>query len=379
MRISHRQFVWQQQRLNSSMVIRYYKLFNTPEIVAICQEATGLTVEEIYLIGMAFLAIFLGHPRTVEQMNIEIPGIDQERMQRFLVLTSRVELSNSLRDEHALDEGFAYRYSSLREFPLIRFSYEGQREIACPIPTILFWRITTGLYYALNDTRGFPTAFGRSFQNYVGEILRARITCPEMAVINEAEYHVGRLRKDTADWIVREGDQCALFVECKTKRLTWALKAGLADLTALDQDIRKLAGAVVQVYRTIQDYRAGQYPNLAFVARRQIYPAVVTLEDWYFFGHELPERLHAEVRRLMEGGGLPPGWLEEMPYSILSVHEFEKASGIINVVGLAPFISGKVNGERRRWAYGAYCNDRYPNEVAGLPRLFDDEYDAMFA
>ena len=44
MRIAHRQFVWQQNRLNWKSIIRYYKLFNTPEIVGYAERATGLTV-----------------------------------------------------------------------------------------------------------------------------------------------------------------------------------------------------------------------------------------------------------------------------------------------------------------------------------------------
>jgi hypothetical protein len=64
----------------------------------------------------------------------------------------------------------------------------------------------------------------------------------------------------------------------------------------------------------------------------------------------------------------------------MSVDELEKAAGVINLVGVHPFISGKVRDpERRRWAYGAYCNDRFPAEVANLPDLFRDEFDAMFA
>jgi hypothetical protein len=35
--------------------------------------------------------------------------------------------------------------------------------------------------------------------------------------------------------------------------------------------------------------------------------------------------------------------------------------------------------ELRRWAYGAYCNDRYSDVVRILPELFHDEYEAMFA
>jgi hypothetical protein len=34
MRIMHRQFVWQQQRFKWTWIIRYYKLFNTPELTA---------------------------------------------------------------------------------------------------------------------------------------------------------------------------------------------------------------------------------------------------------------------------------------------------------------------------------------------------------
>jgi hypothetical protein len=382
MRISHRQFIWQQQRPKSGGTIRYYKLFNTPSIDAISQQAIGLTIDHIYLIGMSYIGIFLGHPLAMEQIKVEIPGLTQQHIDHFLQFTSLGldELRRRLHAEHALDEDFAYRYSSLREFPLIKISHEGLAKIACPIPTLLFWRITTGLYYALRAEKGFSDAFGKSFQNYVGEVLRHRTTNKAMRVFEEAEYQVGRDRKDTVDWIVQQGDEAALFVECKTKRLRWASKVSLADLTALEHDIHKLAGAVVQVYRTIKDYRADRYPHLRFLDDRRIYPVIVTLEDWFFFGHELPARLDAAVRRDMLRANLAIDWLDEMPYSIMSVDELETTAGVINSVGVHPFISGKVlDPERRYWTYGAYCNDRYARQVAGLPDLFEDEFDAMFA
>lgn len=381
MRISHRQFAWQQHPPNWRTTIRYYKLFNRDDIVALCEGATGLTVHEIYVIGMAFLGMFLGHARSLEQVEVELPGIDQARVERFMRMNSLTlaELSNSLRDEHQLDGSFPYRYSSLREFPLVRIQHGGVREIACPIPTLLFWRMTFGLYYDLRAVAGFPIAFGRSFEHYVGEVLHARITSADMAVVEQAEYWVGNLRKDTVDWIVQNGDLAALFVECKTKRLTWASKAGLTDLAALEQDIRKLAGGVVQVYRTIVDYRAGRYPNLPFVAARRIFPAVVTLEDWYFFGHELTDRLRAAVEVAIQNAGLPMEWLDEMPYSVMSVDEFEKVTGVVNAVGIAPFFDSKhEQAEFRRWPFGSFCSERYPEQVGALADLFHDEYDALF-
>jgi hypothetical protein len=90
--------------------------------------------------------------------------------------------------------------------------------------------------------------------------------------------------------------------------------------------------------------------------------------------------LEAAVKVVMAGTALPTVWLEEMPYSIMSVDEFETAVGVMNTIGIYPFISGKVaDPERRHWNYGAYCNDRYTEEVRDLPALFDDEYVAMFA
>jgi hypothetical protein len=92
--------------------------------------------------------------------------------------------------------------------------------------------------------------------------------------------------------------------------------------------------------------------NCHFLAQRYTYPVVVTLEDWYFFGLELPKRLEAAVKDVMAIAGLPLDWLEEMPYSIISIDEFETVAGVVNAVGIRPFISGKVvDPERRFWAY----------------------------
>lgn len=382
MRVAHRQFTWQQFRFGWKPMIRYYKVFNTPELNEHAINATGLSVDQIYLISFCYLGIFYDHPRATRQINVEVPGLTQQHVDRFLTLTSlsRSELAERLRAEHALDEGFAYRYSSLRQYPLVMASHHGRDEISCPIPTLLFWRITSGLYYSLRDLKGFPSAFGASFQSYIGEVLKARIAPDRLRVLGETEYHVGHLRKDTVDWIVAQHDEAALFVECKTKRLQWASKAGMTDLSALDQDIRKLAGAVVQTYKTIRDYRAGFYPQLPYLEQRAIYPAIVTLEEWYFFGPDMPTRLESAVIVAMEAAGLDRAWLEEMPYSIMSAHEFETVAGLINAIGIDPFFPRKLRDPNfRRWGHGPYYNDQYRAEIANLAPLFRDEFDAMFA
>jgi len=132
-------------------------------------------------------------------------------------------------------------------------------------------------------------------------------------------------------------------------RLTWASKAGMSDLTALAQDIRKLAGAVLQVYKAIRDYRAGYYPHLPYVEARRVYPIILTLEDWYCCGLYLPTLLDEAVRNLMQAANLPLEWLQAMPYAVISIDEFETAAGVTSAAGIYAFWSGKLE-ERRRGA-----------------------------
>lgn len=380
-RISHQQFVWQQLRLHWRPLIRYYKIFNTPVIGTHTEAVSGLTLDEIYILGICYLGHFLEDSRAIRILDVQIPGLTKDHVDRFLAFTSlsRNDLASRLRAEHKLDEGFSYRYSSLREFPLVRISYQGREEVHCPVPTLLFWRFTSGLYYTLKDAPGFFEELGRSFQRYVGEVLQQRITSAGRAVLAEEEYHVGRDRKHTVDWIVQQGDEAALFIECKIKRLTWASKAALADLTALQADLDTLAAAVVQVYKTIADYRAGHYPNLLFVEARQVFPMVVTLEDWYFFGREMPALLEASVKAKMVQVGLPEAWLGEMPYAILSVHELERVARYFNEIDLPMLVLGRTQDpEYSHWGFSAYCAERYGKDRPALPPLFRQEYDAMF-
>ncbi len=57
-RIAHRQFTWQE---NSAvpMLVRHYEIFNTAAINEMCLAHLGLSVDQIYLCGIAFVSIYL--------------------------------------------------------------------------------------------------------------------------------------------------------------------------------------------------------------------------------------------------------------------------------------------------------------------------------
>ena len=106
----------------------------------------------------------------------------------------------------------------------------------------------------------------------------------------------------------------------------------------------------------------------------------MTLEDWYFFGKEMPARLDVSVRAKMGQNGLTEAWLEEMPYAILSVHELERAARYFNEIDLPPLMLGRVgHSEYSQWGFASYCAEVYGKNRPSLPVLFQAEHDAMAA
>jgi hypothetical protein len=199
-----------------------------------------------------------------------------------------------------------------------------------------------------------------------------------MKGIPEEEYFVGKSKKRTIDWIVADGHS-ALFLECKSKRLSWGAKAFLNNLQPLDADIENMASAVVQIYRTIMDYKKGYYRHFPPTGDRKIYPAVVTLENWRFFGPIMLGKLNDAIVDKLRASELPLELLQQMPYSVWAIEELEVGLQIINSVPISDFISGKLDSqEMRSWDWHAYMTKTFPKHFPAK-RLFDSEYNEMFA
>ena len=157
--------------------------------------------------------------------------------------------------------------------------------------------------------------------------------------ISRAEIWTEKTRKDSVDWIVNESDDAALFLECKSKRLSWGAKMSLSDQKPLETDLEYLADAVVQTYKTIIDYQANLYGQLPYSPNRKIYPVVVTLENWYFLGPAMRDRLVTTVESKLEENGMSKGLPEEMPYQIWAIEEAEVGLQLIDDLGREGVVS----------------------------------------
>jgi hypothetical protein len=377
-RIAHRQFIWQANRPNSASIIRYFKVFNRPAIDKICCEQIGLTVSQTYMCGIACMGFFLNRPAITIPFESEIKALTIELFEKFFAFTSKPirELKSQLKGEQQYNANFAYAYSSLRAFPLVKMSYRGVDALVCPLMTLLYWRFTGGLYYEFIVPE-FANEFGDGFQNYVGKVLER--ACPDpMQRFGEQEYAVGKAKKRSVDWIIAD-ENAALFLECKAKRLSWGAKVSLTDLGPLEADIDSMSDAVAQVYKTLVDHLDNAYPHVPVRDGRKIFPAVVTLENWRMFGPVMINKLAEAVAAKLNDAGLPADFVERMPYSIWAIEEFEVGLQIMRANGIADFMEGKLNSEETlRWDWHGYMINRYPQSLPAK-KLFEKDYEEMFS
>jgi hypothetical protein len=232
-RISHRQFPWQRP-VTAGSILRYFKIFGTPEFDPILRSHIGLGACELYTIGLAFTGCFIDRFGVRLPPKIEGLPLSDENVSRFLqhFSTDMARLKNMVAENQSYDQDYAYSFNPLRTYPLVRVDLDGQPTVVAPIPTFLFRRFTEGVYYEICNVAGFSEAFGCSFQNYVGDVLASTIQHSRFTITPEKSYYVGKDRKDSVDWIVsdRTGD---LFIECKNKKLCLGAKIGLASTDIL--------------------------------------------------------------------------------------------------------------------------------------------------
>ncbi len=374
-RIAHRQFPWQ-TRPNAIQMVRYYKIFSNHDIDAIIQRVVGLTTKELYVIGLAFTGVYLKYYALYYPPDLTLAGITQKKLDCFLNRFS-CDLSTIKRliiESQSFNYDYAYTFNPLRSLPLLRVVWNGRDSVIAPIPTFLFRRITEGIFFEICGERDFGVPFGTSFQSYVGEMLHAA-NDDKMKVY--PEMHYGKPQKDSVDWIV-DDSSAALFVECKTKKLRFEAKISLVDTVILEEDLDKIADAVVQVYKTIRDYRNNLYPHFLYNPKKRIYPLIVTLEDWYAFGDKIVPEIDKRIKTKIQEENIDLNFFNNMPYSICSCEEFEQMIQIIQTVGVEKFMENKLEREKRLWSFSPFMKSQYTEELNKVKNLFPNDYQQIY-
>jgi hypothetical protein len=367
-RKAHRQFPWQ-DRDASDEWIRYFKIYNHPAMRPLVEARFGMSVPELYQIGMGVLGHFLETPYSTLQWDNLVNPVSQELVEAFFARFScPLDSARDLARERAsYDINWAYNLSPLADFPIVRIEEEGQ--MMCPIPMLLSWRLTRGLYFEIVDSSDqFRRAYGAAFESYVGEVLEVANTIGSY-VVRPSEFYGGRSRrKHSVDWLA-EDDTGVLFVEAKAPRLRLVRKIDLRSRQSIDAALEQMGTFVCQTYKTLSHALAGKYPHWK-PESKAVFPIIVTLDDWNAIG-PLAAKIDQTARQELESEGIDPTLLDRYPYTLFPIRAFEEAIQIMANIGIESFMAPKVKPENlRSLAAGFILNEFAPERKKFVKDLF---------
>lgn len=298
-RLAHRQFKYQTDRPSNESMVRYSKIFGHPQMIPIVKRKLGLEPKQLFTLGTSMFgnySQYIGMFYPLEDLSLT--GITQADYDQFMSLYSKPldEIKAMLTNpsERHLDDQFFYGHHSLYTYPIIFTEINGRPAHVCPLPRLLYWRLTSGLYYDLYREKGFDNVFGQAFEEYVGSMLAKTFDGSGIGIY-PGEQNTAT-SPNRCDWVIDQPDQC-LIDECKTKRLTMGAKTSLLDDKELFEQLGLLGDAVTQAYLSLKAYRDGTYRNPTFTlaAEKKAYICVTTLEKWYLMGEQI-RMLHEIVK-----------------------------------------------------------------------------------
>lgn len=331
-RMAHNQFNWQ-MGYNLKTVFRYNQIYSDAAVSTIIYNKLNLTPKQILLIG-SLLFSYAGNNFITPMITSSTTDlITVEMINTYLshFSTTIDDVKHELKEYQQINENLLYTYNPLFAKPIII----EKGGIICPMPMLIFWQMTAGIYYSICDDADFSQAFGDSFQNYVGTVIQKSCNNENLKTFQEEIF--GRQEKRTSDWIITDTDSI-LFIECKTKRMRLDSKTELDSNNGLNKDLKKMAEFVTQLYKTYIDYTLGLYPSIAFDESKEFFPLVLTLEDWGTnFNHLILETITNLTKIEFEKNNLDISLITKYPFNIRCASEFEKDIQLINALGIKDY------------------------------------------
>ena len=169
-------------------------------------------------------------------------------------------------------------YPLLRPFKSDRKSLtEGYRLIA-PLPDLITYKITTGLYYELKRAlkKRFTGWFGHLFEAYIGELLRQSIPSRTLWSETEIRRHYSAAQGKVPDWVFLDGSVCIL-IECKSTEFYRDIVAE-CDEEKIKDNLAQTRKGLCQLHAFMQAV-LNKEPGLeAFHHCSRVLPVLVTFE-----------------------------------------------------------------------------------------------------
>lgn len=214
----------------------------------------------------------------------------------------------------------AYDYNPLFPFPIIR-PWRQKKHVAMaedrltvPLPELIPWRISTGIYYQMRDQYpAFTSYFGHLFEAYTGRVLHHSF--PDKILLSEQDIRTAYPTSagKAPDWIIVDGDTAILF-ECKATRFSRLALATGSD-EAITSSLGQVKNGLQQLFEFIEACQTGRVHHQALQGCTNFCPVILTFESLYLSNSTIfRDYLDGMVNDKVKG----------MSWTILSVEDLEK-------------------------------------------------------
>lgn len=374
-RITQQQFPW--QKGHQTKLARYLKIFRYKDISAILIKATGLAIDEIYLIGTSIAGRFLQQYVWNTKMSYNGFGISDEKRDLLLsrIVIDIEKLKGRTQQCQEYNENWCYTINPLLTTPLVIIDPKYPTKVICPVPGYIFERFSEGLIYDIYQVRGYEQPLGNAFQSYVKDITSRLIENSTLEVADAEEYYVKKERKNGIDLYLFD-EYAAMIIECKAKRLDLNSKYQ-SNSSGLIGSLKLIANFVVQNYKNLNDIINKNTPWKS--KDRSLYPVIVTLMEFYIWTPDMLSTLDSFVVQKLEDAKINEQIKKDFPYIIMSIDEYELSVQIIQQVGMRKFFDDMREAAYLGWSVDSFIRTHYEALLKNCQRYYlSQELDEVF-
>lgn len=270
------------------------------------------------------------------------------------------------------------RFNPLIKTPVLKTDKnltQGNNEVfLTPVPRLLNFRITRGLYFDLSDLFNrkngdniFRSSFGYVFQEYVGILLQKSLTNKEIKP--EFKYFINKESKDSPDWFVMEGNR-AVVIEVKQSCLYLNAKSW-GNIKTIKDNLKQTIGAAVNQFWKFEQALRNDPFNKELHDFKQIDTfehLIVTYDSAYFSNSILRE----QIKQI--NTDLP----ENYHWHTISIDELEYFLPMAGKDVFELLEKKKADSYSDAMDFNEYCGQEF-TKFNGLNPYLSDVYDSFFS
>lgn len=283
-RYAHKQFLWQRSFFQSERMYRYNYVYGQGQCAEYFKQKNHLSIDEF---ALGCIAICSQTQKFAWQVRPNLKGVDKLRPEIIDLTLAMISMDlRTLREEtkRRIDEvagksqsKLAYLPSTLRRFPVIS-SAEHSNQIIAPLPQLIIFRATSGLYYDLaSGPQTLLEDASDRFEQYGKKLIEAR--CGRFEVLREQGFGPKKARLRTPDLLLKDGDAIKVVFECKATKLTFAAQFSDNQYAEAPRAFDQIAKGMSQLWKFFSRARRGLYT--AEKVASDAHGVILTMDSWF--------------------------------------------------------------------------------------------------